>query len=88
MDYTMQPGEGPLDLMNRQARMTREERQEEVTKRQKIVDGILRWVAEDGREPNQRESDSIRHSRNVIASLTLGLENELKEGAGPAGTVS
>jgi hypothetical protein len=72
----MQPGEGPLDMIKRQTRMTREERQEEIAKRQKVVDGMLRWIAEDRREPTQRESDSIRHNRNVIESLMLGLANE------------
>jgi len=79
MDNTMQPGEGPLDIMNRQTRMTREERQDEIAKRKKVVEGMLRWIAEDRREPTQRESDSIRHNRNVIESLTLGLTNELKD---------
>jgi hypothetical protein len=79
MDYTMQPGEGPLDMMNRQARMTRDERQEEIAKRQKVVDGMLRWIAENRREPTQRESDSIRHNHNMIESLKLGLENELRD---------
>ena len=79
MDYTMQPGEGPLALMNRQARMSREERLEEVVKRQKAVDGMLCWIAEDRREPTQRESDSIRHNRNVIESLKLGLAKEMKD---------
>ena len=79
MDYTIQPSEGPLDLMNRQARMSRQERLEDIVKREKVIDGILRWIAEDRREPTQRESDSIRHNRNVIESLKLGLASDMRD---------
>jgi hypothetical protein len=79
MDYTMQPGEGPLDLTIRLSRATREERQEDIIRRQKIVDGMMHWMAEDGREPTKRESETIQHHRNMIESLTIGLKNELKE---------
>lgn len=72
--------ESTIDTMRQQASMTREEREHDIERRQKIVDGMLRWINEDKREPTQRESEQIQHQRNVIASLKLGLERE-REGA-------
>jgi len=71
-------GESIVEQMRREANMTREEREQEIEKRQKVVDGMLRWISQDQREPSQRESEIIQHHRNVISSLRLGLENELK----------
>lgn len=60
------------------ANMSREERQTEIVERQRVVDGILRWCAQDNRQPSKHETETLHHYRNVIASLKLGLENELK----------
>lgn len=61
------------------ANMTREERRTEIVERQSVVDGILKSVARENREPTKRESQRIQHHRNVIASLTLGLENGTRD---------
>lgn len=71
-------GESIIEKMRREANMTREEREQEIENRQKIVDGMLRWMNKDQREPTQREQEKIQHHRNVISSLKLGLENESK----------
>lgn len=71
-------GESIIEKMRREASMTRDEREREIAKRRQIVDGMLRWIKEDQRETTQREREQIHHHRNVISSLKLGLENELK----------
>jgi hypothetical protein len=72
--------ETPLEIMRRQAAMTVEEREQEIEKRQRVVDGMLRWIHEDNREPTQREQEQLQHNRNVISSLKLGIENERARG--------
>jgi hypothetical protein len=69
-------GESIVEKMRREGKMTREEREQEIEKRQRVIDGMLRWISEDKREPTQRERETIQHYRNVISSLKLGLENE------------
>jgi hypothetical protein len=77
---TLQDFKTVEELTKYQANMTREERQAEVAERQRIVDGMLWWIAKDNHEPTKRERETLQHHRNVIASITLGLEDELKEG--------
>jgi len=70
--------ESLIEKTRREANMTREERKQEIAKRQKIIDGMLHWIRASNREPTQKERGQLQHQRNVIASLKLGLENELK----------
>jgi hypothetical protein len=70
--------ESPLEMMCRQASMTREERQKLVEENERTVAGMLRWIEQDGREPTEREREKLQGYRSLIASVKLGLENESK----------
>ncbi|MGA9966506.1 MAG: hypothetical protein WBQ10_15005 [Terriglobales bacterium] len=67
-----------METIKRQANMSRDERKQEIEERQSVVDGMLRWIHESKRELTEKEREKIQHHRNVISSLKLGLENELK----------
>jgi len=56
--------------------MTREERVAERARREKIVEGILGFAAREDRPLTQHEEEAVKHERDVIASISLGLENE------------
>ncbi len=71
-------GESVVETIKRQANMSRDERKQEIEERQSVVDGMLRWIHESKRELTEKEREKIQHHRNVISSLKLGLENELK----------
>ena len=57
------------------ADMTREERMAERARREKVVEGILLFAAREDRPLTQREQEAVRHERNVIASISLGLQS-------------
>ncbi len=62
------------ELIEWQTAVTPEQRQQDIINRQNVVDGMLRWIAGENREPNQLECERLQHHRTVIASLKQALE--------------